>query len=179
MFHERRPFRRPALTLLAVVASLAVMACGEEVDGAGTTTVAPTTATTASTSTSTTTTAGTSGGTGSSMPEPTATSGTVNPDEVDLFLGAEQRKLLIDGCTASEGSLELTAKDPAGNTLTVTVHDGAGGVTYRGPSEDREGSVRSADVRADGAFVLRGIISVADDSSPAPVGLQVAGRCTP
>jgi len=169
-----RSFRFAALALV-MVGSVALGACGEESDSAA----SSTTATSEKVTSTTATTSTTAGASDPGAESTTTLSGTTNPDQLDMYIGSEQRLPMIDQCAVGTGSVELTATDPAGNTLTVTVHDNSGGVTYRGPSEDREGSVRTADIRPDGSFVLDGIISVADDSSPAPVGLQIAGRCTP
>lgn len=158
--------------VVAVFLALLIAGCGEDVDDAS----SSTTATSAKVTTSSTTTAAASSDP-TAVGETTTTIGTSDPSAMDMFIGSEQRALTIQSCTAAVGSLELTATDAAGNTVTVTVQDGTGGVTYRGPSEDREGSVRTSDIRTDGSFTASGIMSVADDTAPAPAQLQFAGRC--
>lgn len=152
-----------ALTLVA-------SSCGDTEGSASTSTTskAPTapTSTTTTKSTSTTTTTST-----------TAATGTPNP-RITLRFGNQVVALSSGSCTSTgPTSLELDAADDSGNTLTIHAIEGVGSATYRGPSADREGSVRSVQVGADGTFSVAGIMSVADDSAPGPDDLAVTGPC--
>lgn len=98
---------------------------------------------------------------------------------VVLTIGSTQVELTQDACSSeAEGQIELTAQDSEGNTLTVTATDGSGSAVYRGSSQDREGAARSVTVQQDGTFQITGIMSMADDSAPAPDDLTITGNCS-
>ncbi|MBS1836559.1 MAG: hypothetical protein JST64_02555 [Actinobacteria bacterium] len=164
-FLDRRSARTVTAVLLAAVAVLAV-ACGSD-DTASTTTAK------ASASSSATSRPATS-------PPPTTSTtlaGTTR-GSVQLHIGATAIALTSESCTSgTPTSIELTATDASGNTLKVDATDGSGSASLRGPSEDREGTVKSVQVGADGTFSVSGIMSVADDSAPGPDDLAISGLC--
>jgi hypothetical protein len=159
----------PITVLVALVATVVLVGCGDDAedDAASSTTASSTTESTTTappTSDPTTTESGLSAGDGT----------------IVVTIGTAQLALTLQSCTSgSESALELTAQDSSGNTLTVSAQDGTGSVTYRGPSQEREGAVRSVTVQADGTFDVSGIVSIADDSAPGPDDLTITGLCAP
>lgn len=109
------------------------------------------------------------------------TSSTVAPTRrgsVEMRIGDQTIALTAESCTNHNGtSIELSATDGSGNTLKVDATDGSGSAVLRGPSQDREGTVRSVQVAADGTFSVAGIVSTADDSAPAPDDFSISGLC--
>ncbi len=153
-----RPLRQIAV-LVALVATVALVGCGDDSeDGAASSTTASSTTEKATTTTE-----------DSSAP---------GDGTVEVTIGTEKATLTLQTCTSgSESAIDLTAQDDSGNTLEIRAQDGTGSVTYRGASQDREGTVRELTVQADGTFDLSGILSVADDSAPGPDDLTVTGLC--
>jgi len=105
-----------------------------------------------------------------------------------LVVAGQERSLTLQSCRSdSDTAIDLTATDDQGNTPVVHGSGGSGSgasnadsdlsITYRGASEDREGTARSVEIRADGSFDLSGILSVADDSAPGPDEFTMTGSC--
>lgn len=163
------PLRILSAALVALLASgLVVTACGGSDDSSSTTAVR------ASTGSGATTVRGGASSTSSS----TSVAGTRN-GSIALRVGDRSVALTSESCSnTGPTSLELTATDASGNTLTVDATDGSGSATYRGPSEDLEGTVRSVQVDADGTFSAKGVMSVADHTAPGPSDLNVSGSCS-
>jgi hypothetical protein len=169
-----RPLRGPlgSTVLVALVAAVALAGCGDDADDGGSTSTTASSTTSSSTSTSSTT----------PSSDPTTEAGAVPAGDrtIRLRIGAEVVELVPESCSSgSETSIELTAQDAGSNTLRIQAQDGTGGVTYRGPSQDREGAARSVAVQADGTFEVAGIMSIADDSAPEPDELTITGLCAP
>lgn len=149
-----------AILLVAAAPALVAASCGGSDESSSSTTAKASTSTSAKEASTSTTQAGTRNG------------------SVEVRIGDTTVSATVEKCSnRNTTSLDLTASDSAGNTLTVKATDGSGSVTYRGGSEDREGTVRSVQVESDGTFSVSGVLSTADDSAPAPDDLSISGLC--
>ncbi len=168
--------RSVAAAAAAAAVRLGAVAGGEDDSATSSTTASSTTL--PRTSSSTSTSSSVPSGVGSGAVATTTTPGSGDSAVIVRLSGAE-RSLTLQNCTSpNAATIDLTAQDSSGNTLTVKVANGAGSAVLRGSSEDREGAVKAVTIQSDGSFVLTGIMSVADDSAPGPDDLTITGLCS-
>lgn len=164
-----------ATGVAATVAVLSMVGCSK--DESDDTLV--TSSTSSSTSEPTTTAAPTTASPESSTtaaPETTAAPATTEPGDLVvgkavLTMGTGVTPMDIKSCsTTGESSINVVAEDEQGNEIDVRARNDVGVVTYRGPTESREGTTVRVTVGSDKGFNVLGGLNGAEFS--------LAGRCS-
>ncbi|MFI5044236.1 MAG: hypothetical protein ACHQDC_05545 [Acidimicrobiales bacterium] len=87
--------------------------------------------------------------------------------------------LTVHECTSDgETDIRFEAVSPDGGKLVVIADGNQKSVTWRAPSEEREGTVETIQVGDTGNFTLSGKLTTADDSA-APATFELVGTCPP